>query len=163
MLSIVVAVSENNVIGLANDLPGKLSGDLKRVKALTMGHHLIMGRKTYDSIGRPLPGRTTVIITRQKGFHAEGCTIANSLNAAIEIASNDSEAFIFGGGEIFKQALPFTQKVYLTRVHCSVNGEIYFPEMNLAEWKKIAEQKYLKDEKNEYDCTVEEWKRKYIF
>lgn len=160
MLSIVVAVSENNVIGLANDLPWKLSGDLKRVKTLTMGHHLIMGRKTFDSIGRPLPGRTTIVITRQNAFQAEGCMIVNSLKDAIEIASNDSEAFIFGGGEIFKEALPFTTKVYLTRVHCSVKGEIYFPELNLAEWEKTSEQRYLKDEKNEYDCTVQEWKRK---
>lgn len=160
MLSIVVAVSENNVIGLANDLPWKLSGDLKRVKTLTMGHHLIMGRKTFDSIGRPLLGRTTIVITRQNAFQAEGCMIVNSLKDAIEIASNDSEAFIFGGGEIFKEALPFTTKVYLTRVHCSVKGEIYFPELNLAEWEKTSEQRYLKDEKNEYDCTVQEWKRK---
>jgi dihydrofolate reductase len=137
-----------------------MSGDLKRVKTLTMGHHLIMGRKTYESIGRPLPGRTTVIISRQKDYAQDGCIVVDSLQSAIKIASYDDEAFIFGGGEIFKEAIPYTQKIYLTRVHCIVHGDVHFPQLNHAEWNLISEVNYSADEKNEFDCTVEEWRRK---
>jgi len=104
-ISIIVALSENNVVGVRNQLPWKLSADLKRVKELTMGHHIIMGRKTYESIGKPLPGRTNVIITRNKNYQAEGCVIVSSLEEAIEMSKADSEVFIFGGGEIFKEAI----------------------------------------------------------
>lgn len=160
MLSIVVAVSENNVIGHANDLPWKLSGDLKRVKALTMGHHLIMGRKTYESIGRPLPGRTTVIITRQKRYSPEGCTVVNSLFDAIKVSWNDNEAFVFGGGEIFKEALPHCDKIYLTRVHTTIEGTVFFPELNMNDWEILSEQSFPADEKNEFACTVFEMQRR---
>src|SRR4051794_5945923 len=100
-LSIIVALSENNVIGNNKDLPWYLPADLKRLKALTMGHHLIMGRRTFESLGRPLPGRTSVVITRNKDYKAEGAIIVTSLKEAIEIAKVDSEPFIFGGGEVF--------------------------------------------------------------
>ncbi|MBK9414783.1 MAG: dihydrofolate reductase [Bacteroidetes bacterium] len=159
MLSIVVAVSENNVIGHANDLPWKLSGDLKRVKALTMGHHLIMGRKTYESIGRPLPGRTTVIVTRQKRYAPEGCIVVNTFFDAIKVSWNDNEAFVFGGGEIFKVALPHCDKIYLTRIHTTIEGTVFFPELNMDEWEIMAEDKYPADEKNEFACTVFEMQR----
>jgi dihydrofolate reductase len=163
MISIVVAVSDNDVIGVGNDLPWKMSGDLKRVKTLTMGHHLIMGRKTYESIGRPLPGRTMVIISRQKDYAQDGCIVVDSLQSAIKIASYDDEAFIFGGGEIFKEAIPYTQKIYLTRVHCIVHGDVLFPQLNHSEWNLISEVNYSADEKNEFDCTVEEWVRRQPF
>lgn len=154
MLSIIVAVSENNVIGAGNNLPWKLSGDLQRVKKLTMGHHLIMGRKTYESIGRPLPGRTTVIISRQTNYAPEGCTVVSSLKDAIKVAEHDEEAFIFGGGEIFTQALPLTDKIYFTKVHCEVEGDTFFPALNPLEWKVIDEQSFPADEKNQFGCTM---------
>ncbi|MBP6335530.1 MAG: dihydrofolate reductase, partial [Bacteroidia bacterium] len=137
MISIIVALSENNVVGVKNQLPWRLSADLKRVKALTMGHHIIMGRKTYESIGKPLPGRTNVIITRNKNFIAEGCVIVTSLTEALELSKDDSEVFIFGGGEIFREALPLATKIYMTRVHTILEGDTHFPEITPFEWRII--------------------------
>nr|AIA15939.1 Dihydrofolate reductase [uncultured bacterium] len=154
MLSIVVALTENNVIGTGNKLPWRMSDDLKRVKALTMGHHLIMGRKTFESIGRPLPGRTTVIITRSKDFVAEGCMVVNSLEEAIRVSENDNEAFVFGGGEIFKQALAFTHRIYLTKIHTVIDGDTFFPELDPNEWLEVSNEFFPKNEKNDFDCTV---------
>jgi dihydrofolate reductase len=160
MLSIVVALTENNVIGTANALPWKMSDDLKRVKALTMGHHLIMGRKTFESIGRPLPGRTTVIITRQKNYQAEGCIVVYSINEAIEAARNDNEAFVFGGGEIFKEALPYVDRIYLTRLHTTINGDTFFPDISSEEWKVTDQNDFPADDKNQFPCTVFTYDRK---
>ena len=160
MLSIVVALTENNLIGNGNTLPWRMSDDLKRVKTLTMGHHLIMGRKTYESIGRPLPGRTTVIVTRQPDYKAEGCLVAQNLQEAIRIASADPEAFIFGGGEIFKEALPFTDRIYCTRLHVSMKGDTFFPELNKNEWTVVEEKNFPADEKNQFSCTVSVLERK---
>lgn len=152
-LSIIVALSDNHVIGTGNQLPWRLSADLKRVKALTMGHHLIMGRKTFESIGRPLPGRTNVIITRNGGYSHDGCVIAGSLQQALEIAAEDSEAFVFGGGEIFRDALPLVDRIYLTKVHCTIEGDTFFPALNPNEWKEVERQDFKADEKNEHDYS----------
>jgi dihydrofolate reductase len=152
-ISIIVALSENNVVGVKNQLPWKLSADLKRVKALTMGHHIIMGRKTYESIGKPLPGRTNVIITRNKDFKAEGCVIARSLEHALEISKDDSEVFIFGGGEIFRDAMNLASKIYMTRVHTSIKGDTHFPEVKPFDWRIIHLEEFKADEKNEYDYS----------
>lgn len=152
-LSIIVAASEDGVIGTGNTLPWRLSGDLQRVKAITMGHHLIMGRKTYESIGRPLPGRTTVIISRNKDLQVPGCLVVPSLDKAIEAAQADTEAFIFGGGEIFRAALPVTDRVYFTRVHCKVQGDTHFPALDPDQWTVVQEEHYPADEKNEFPCT----------
>jgi dihydrofolate reductase len=159
-LSIIVALSENHVIGSGNQLPWKLSADLKRVKALTMGHHLIMGRKTYESIGRPLPGRTNVIITRNGSYAPEGCVVVNSLAAALELAKEDSEAFVFGGGEIFREALPLVNKIYLTKVHCVIDGDTHFPELTSSEWIELDREEFKADEKNEYDYSFVTLQRK---
>ncbi|MEY4593834.1 MAG: hypothetical protein RIQ47_244 [Bacteroidota bacterium] len=159
-LSIIVALSENHVIGSGNQLPWKLSADLKRVKALTMGHHLIMGRKTYESIGRPLPGRTNVIITRNGSYAPEGCVVVNSLAAALELAKEDSEAFVFGGGEIFREALPLVNKIYLTKVHCVIDGDTHFPELTSSEWIELNREEFKADEKNEYDYSFVTLQRK---
>jgi dihydrofolate reductase len=152
-ISIIVALSENNVIGTGNQLPWKLSADLKRVKALTMGHHLIMGRKTFESIGRPLPGRTNVIITRNSTYTQEGCVVVHSLSAALELVKDDSEVFVFGGGEIFKEALPFVSKIYLTKVHCTIEGDTYFPELDSTQWNTRESTLFKADEKNQYDYS----------
>ena len=149
-LSIIVALSENNVVGINNQLPWHLSADLKRVKALTMGHHLVMGRKTYESIGKPLPGRTIVVITRNKNYKAEGCVVVSSLTKALEKAKDDNEPFIFGGGEIFREALPKVNKIYMTRIHQDFEGDTRFPELNMKEWKEISRQDFEAEEKNNY-------------
>ena len=153
MISIIVALSENHVIGAGNQLPWRLSADLKRVKALTMGHHLIMGRKTYESIGRPLPGRTNVIITRNADYRPEGCQTVDSLNAALEMAKADPEVFVFGGGEIFREALPLVNKIYMTKVHCSIAGDTHFPSLNPVEWVEVENLSFKADEKNEFDYS----------
>lgn len=153
IISIIVALSENNVVGVRNQLPWKLSADLKRVKALTMGHHIIMGRKTYESIGKPLPGRTNVIITRNNNFKAEGCVTAKSLEHALEISKDDSEVFIFGGGEIFRDAMSFASKIYMTRVHTHLDGDTYFPEVKPFDWRIINLEEFKADEKNEFDYS----------
>jgi dihydrofolate reductase len=159
-LSIIVALSDNNVIGSGNQLPWKLSADLKRVKALTMGHHLIMGRKTFESIGRPLPGRTNVVITRNAGFRPEGCVTVDSLQAALVVAKDDPEAFVFGGGEIFREALPLVNRIHLTKVHCTLPGDTFFPELIASEWQETGREDFKADEKNEYDYSFITLQRK---
>jgi len=134
-LAMIVAASTNNVIGVDGDLPWHISADLKRFKKLTMGHHLIMGRKTFESIGRCLPGRTTVIITRQPDFTFEGAKIANSIESAIELAGDDPSPFIIGGAEIYAIAMPHVSKIYLTRVHQEVAGDTFLPEIDWNQWE----------------------------
>ena len=153
MLSIIVAVSENNVVGKENKLPWKLSADLRRLKSLTMGHHIIMGRKTWESLGRPLPGRINVIITSDKNYIAEGGVVVHSLKEAQTVSSFDDEIFIFGGGKIFKEAMPLVQKIYMTKVHSIIEGDIYFPVINMKEWNETAREDYKADEKNQYDYS----------
>jgi dihydrofolate reductase len=150
-LSIIVAVSTNGVIGRGNQLPWHLSADMKRFKAVTMGHHLIVGRKTWDSIGRPLPGRRMVIVTRNPAFSAEGVETATSLEAAIELAHGrgDEEAFIGGGAEIYTQALHRADTMYVTRVHIEVEGDAFFPDFDdVAEWRLTDAEHCEPDEKN---------------
>ena len=159
-ISIIVALSENNVVGINNQLPWKLSADLKRVRGLTMGHHIIMGRKTYESIGRPLPGRVNVVITRNTDFKADGCIIVSSLNEAFKISKSDPEVFIFGGGEIFREALPQVSKIYMTKVHHSLEGDTHFPILNSQEWKELERTEFKADEKNEYDYSFLTLERK---
>ncbi len=153
MLSIIVALSENNVIGRDNGLPWRLSADLKRLKGLTMGHHIIMGRRTWESLGRPLPGRQNVVITRDRNFSAEGAIIVHSLDEALKVAANDSEVFIFGGGKVFAEALPKVEKIYLTKVHTKIDGDTFFPALNEGEWKEIERHEFSSDEKNEFDYS----------
>ena len=160
MLSIIAAVSDNNVVGKNNALPWKLSADLKRLKLLTMGHHIIMGRRTWESLGRPLPGRINLVITSDKNYAAEGGVVVGSLREALKIASDDEEAFIFGGGKIFTEALPFVDKIYLTQVHASVDGDAFFPKLNLNEWKEIDRMDFKSDEKNQYDYSFVTLERK---
>lgn len=133
-LSLVVAISENKVIGRDNKLPWHLSADLKRFKNLTTGHPIIMGRKTYDSIGRALPNRTNIVITRDKDYQVEGIHVAHSLDEALEIAKNSpgsEESFVIGGAQIFTEALPFADKLYLTIIHKNVEGDVYFPDYSM--------------------------------
>ncbi len=153
VITIIAAVAENNVIGKDNDLIWHLSDDLKHFKDLTSGHHIIMGRKTFESMPKALPNRTNVVITRQDDFSAENVIVAGSLQEALEVAKEDPQPFIIGGGEIYKQALQFTDRIELTRVHHSFEGDTFFPEINTVVWKEVDTKFHAKDEKHEYDFT----------
>jgi len=135
-LSIIVAVAHDGVIGVNNTLPWHLPEDLKRFKALTMGHHIIMGRKTYDSLGRLLPGRTTVIVTRNENYKVEGALVANSLEAAIALCENDDEVFLIGGAELYQAGLKLAHKLYITEIELEVAGDAFFPKLVSTEWQE---------------------------
>ena len=155
IISIIVAMDETRGIGLDGRLPWHLPADLKRFKSLTMGHHLIMGRKTFASIGRPLPGRTTIIVTRDQSFQPEGCLVAHSLETALEFARLDLEddVFVIGGAEIFVQAIELADRIYLSQVHSSLPADVYFPEFAAADWQEIDSEYHPADEKNRYPFT----------
>ncbi len=154
LFSIIVAIAHNNVIGGGNALLWKLPADFKHFKELTLGHPIIMGRKTYLSIGRALPGRTNIIVTRQNDFTAPGCVIAHSLEEALEVAqksqNTSKEVFCIGGGELYAQALPKAQKLYVTKVDATFEGDTYFPAINPAEWHEVHQEDHKPDEKNPY-------------
>lgn len=137
-VSLIVAMAENRVIGINNTLPWHLPADLKHFKALTMGHHIVMGRKTYESIGKPLPGRTTVVVSRDRGLKLAGCTVAFSLQAALSACGDDTEIFVIGGAEIFSQALKFADTLYITEIKRDVAGNVSFPEFDKQEWQEIS-------------------------
>lgn len=151
MINIIVAAGENNVIGKDNDLIWHLPDDLKFFKVMTSGHPIIMGRKTYESVGRPLPKRTNIIITSDTDYKAEGCVIVHSLQEALEV-SDDEEQFIVGGEQIYRQALPVADRVYLTRVHATLDGDRHFPQLN-DEWKQVASEFHAADETHEHAFT----------
>ncbi|HCQ30512.1 MAG TPA: diacylglycerol kinase [Flavobacteriales bacterium] len=159
-ISLIAAVAENNVIGKDNDLIWHLPNDLKYFKKITLGHHIVLGRKNYLSIPekyRPLPNRKNIVLTRNPEFKAEGCIVLNSLESAIEYAKNqgEEELFIIGGGEIYKQALDknLINRLYITHVHESFEGDTFFPHINYDEWKLVSKECNLKDEKHPHDFT----------
>lgn len=161
MIAIVVAAAENNVIGKDNGLIWHLPADLRHFKQITMGHPILMGRKTYESIGKPLPGRTSIIITTQKGYEAEGCIVTHSLQEALEQARQLDEAiYIIGGAEIYKQALPLTDTIYLTRLHHAFEGDVYFPELEEQDWETVEQEHLEPDEKNKYPYSFLTLKRR---
>jgi dihydrofolate reductase len=158
IISLIVAASENNVIGKNGQLPWHLPSDMKYFRETTMGHCVIMGRKNFDSIPekfRPLQGRTNIIVTRQKNYSAPGCVVVNSIEKALDKATekNETEAFIIGGGEIFKQSMGLADKIYLTRIHAKFDGDVFFPSINMKEWKEESVQHYIADKKNKYDYS----------
>jgi dihydrofolate reductase len=152
-MTIIAALSTNGVIGRDGQVPWRLSTDLKRLKALTMGHHLLMGRKTFESIGKPLPGRVTIVISRQEGYSPAGVQVVHSLDDAVRLAADagETEAFIAGGAEIYRQAIHRAHRMELTRVHAEVEGDTWFPEFDdVSEWKLVDAEHFEADEKNEY-------------
>lgn len=156
-VSLIVAVSENGVIGKDNDLIWNLPNDMKFFKEKTIGHHVIMGRKNFESIPhkyRPLPDRTNIVITKQNNYKAEGCVIVDSIEAALEVAKNNGEhePFIIGGGEIYKLALEaeIIDKIYLTKIHHSFEGDTFFPELH-SNWKEVNKIEHKADAKHSYD------------
>ena len=156
MIKIIVAMSKNRVIGNNNELIWKLSSDLKRFKELTTGHPVVMGRKTYESIGRPLPNRRNIIITRNLEYSVDGCEIVSSLEEALLLTNND--CFIIGGGEIYNQSIELADKIYLTLVHKDFEGDTTFPELG-KEWAKMERKDFEADEKNEYNYSFIEYDR----
>ncbi len=153
-ISLVVAASTNNVIGIAGDLPWHLSDDLKRFKSLTMGKPIVMGRKTFESIGRALPGRQNIVITRQSEFAADGCDIVSSPEAAIAAADDAQEVMIIGGGEIYRLFLPLANRIYLTRVEVVLEGDTVFPAIDESDWLEITRNEYSADGSNDFDFTI---------
>ncbi len=137
-LSLIVAVATNQVIGINNTLPWYLPEDLKRFRTLTTGHYIIMGRKTCESLGRLLPDRTTVIVTRNKDYQLEGALVAHSLEAAIKMCESDTEAFIIGGAELYRDGLKHANKLYITEVEIEVNGDAFFPTIDLHQWQQTS-------------------------
>jgi len=158
-LAMIVAASENNVIGIDGDLPWRLSADLKRFKSLTLGHHIIMGRKTFDSIGRLLPGRTTVIITRQTDFAFDGAKVVNSIEQALDVCKDDECPFVTGGAEIYRIGLPFVNEIHLTRVHTELNGDTFLPEIDWEQWVLQDEVPHPADDKNNFAFSFETYTR----
>jgi dihydrofolate reductase len=152
-LSLIVAVAKNGVIGRQGGLPWRLSSDLRRFKQLTMGHHLIMGRKTFESIGRALPGRTTIVLTRDGGSIPDGVTAAHSIDDALRACAGDDEAFIVGGAEIYRQTLPIADRIYLTEVEAEVDGDAWFPEFDRSAWQVVREQRLPAGQRDDYETT----------
>ncbi|MBI2888707.1 MAG: dihydrofolate reductase [Candidatus Liptonbacteria bacterium] len=147
MMSVIAAVSENGVIGNGPKIPWHLPADFAYFKRVTKGHSVVMGMRTFQSIGKPLPERKNIVLTRDPAFKAEGCVMAGSIEEAIQ-AAGEGEIFFLGGGEVFRQILPYTDRVYLTRVHAHVKGDVFFPEMNFAEWREVRREEGVVDEKN---------------
>lgn len=155
IVSCIVATAHDGVIGKDNDIPWYLPADLKYFKKVTLGHHIIMGRNCYRSIGRPLPKRTNVIITRDPYFISSNCIVTHSITAALEAAydNGEEEAFIIGGGQIYAQTQDLWDRIYLTEVDLSVAGDVYFPDINRDQWKTTWEEAHCADTKNEFDYT----------
>ncbi|QIL38136.1 dihydrofolate reductase [Pedobacter sp. HDW13] len=160
-ISIAVAVGENYAIGKNNQLLWHMPADLKFFKQTTSGHTVIMGRKTFDSVGRPLPNRRNIIITRDTELKIEGVEVVNSLDEALAITKTEEKpVFIVGGAEIYRQALPKTDRLYLTTIHHNFDADTFFPDFDRSEWTVISSEPYKADEKNKYDYTFEVLERK---
>ena len=154
MITIIAAVANNYALGKDNQLIWHLPADLKRFKKVTLGHHIIMGRKTFESLGKPLPNRTTIIITRNNNYNKENCIVVNSLQEAINTAiSADENPYILGGAEIYKQAMEIADKLDLTFVHHTFEADAFFPEINTTKWKEVSREDFKADEKNKYNYS----------
>lgn len=157
LISIIAAVAENNVIGKKNALPWYLPADLKHFKDTTMGHCIIMGQTTHESIGKALPGRTNIVLTFDENYKSEGCIVVTSIEEALRVASakGEGEAFIIGGASIYKQFMTLANKLYITSVHEKIDGDVVFPEIKSDVWKRISNEDHEKDEKNPFDYSFE--------
>lgn len=161
MIAIIAAMDSNRGLGFGNKLPWHLPDDLKRFKELTQGHPVIMGRKTYESIGRALPERENIIITRNADYKAQGCTVVDSIKEAIaEAQKSDDNVFIIGGAEIYKLGLPFVDTLYLTFVDVDVSADVFFPEFDENEWSVVKEEPHPADPKHPYSFTFRVYEKK---
>ena len=150
-ISLIVALDRNRVIGSDNQLPWRLSADLQHFKGLTMGKPIVMGRKTYESIGRPLPGRTNIVVTRDSSFSAAGCRVVHSIDEALVAAGDVDEVMIMGGENLYSQLLPRADRLYLTEVQAEVSGDAWFPEFDATQWQELERESHRADENNEFD------------
>jgi dihydrofolate reductase len=162
IVSAIVAISKNRVIGSDNQIPWHLSADMAFFKRTTMGHFVIMGRLTFLSLGRPLPKRTNVVVTRDPFFTATGCLVAHSLEEALSLAeeAGETEAFIIGGGQIYRESLEYLDRIYLTEVDTEVEGDVFFPELEETEWKVVRSESHPADEKNEFSYAFKTLERR---
>jgi dihydrofolate reductase len=160
MIIMIAAAAENNALGKNNELVWHLPNDFKRFKSLTTGHHIIMGRKTFESFPKPLPDRVHVVISRQENYKPEGCIVVDSIEKAIAICPENDDSYVIGGGEIYNLALPFTDIIELTKVHDSFDADAFFPKINKSEWTLVESEENYKDEKHLYDYTYETYIRK---
>ncbi len=160
MLTIIAAAGSQNELGKDNDLVWHLPNDFKRFKKLTTGHHIIMGRKTFESFPKPLPNRVHIVITRNKDYQPEGAIVVHSMQEALVLVANDPQPFIIGGGEIYTIGMAVADKIELTRVHGTFEADTYFPEIPENNWKLIEEEYHPKDEKHQYDFTYLTYVRK---
>jgi dihydrofolate reductase len=162
-VSIIVAVAENGVIGSDGKLPWHLSDDLRRFREFTVGHTIVMGRRTWESIGRPLPGRRTIVVSRQPGYgvDADGVTVATSLDEALQIAeaAGDSEVFIVGGAELYREAIPHADRLHITRVHTKVDGDTLFPPYDASCWRCVANEEHAAGPQNDFPFSFETYER----
>ena len=159
MISLIVAASANNVIGAQGELPWRLSDDLRRFKEVTMGKPIVMGRKTWDSIGRPLPGRQNIVITRQDDFAAKGCDVVGSVDEALSAAGDAAEVMIIGGSQVYALFLPRADRLYLTRVHAEIDGDAFFPEIGETEWRLVSQEHHAADDRNEHAFSFQRFDR----
>ena len=161
ILSIIAAVANNNVIGSNNRLVWHIPADLKHFKKTTMGHTLIMGRRTFESLGKPLKGRTTIVVTRKSDYDAGGCTVAGSVKEAIRMVRNEKEVFIAGGADIYNQTIDLyqTRRMYITRIYANFEGDAFFPEIDPGKWELTDIQEHQPDEKNIYPYAFMEYRK----
>jgi dihydrofolate reductase len=162
MITIIAAISTNNALGKDNDLIWYLPADLKRFKKTTTGHHIVMGRNTFESIGKPLPNRTTIIITRNESYFKDGCLIASSLEEAIELAKEDKQIFIIGGAQVYKYAIEnnIVDTLDITLVHHKFEADVFFPEIDLKIWEEVSREDFKADEKNKFDYSFLRFQKK---
>lgn len=160
MISFIVAMDSQRVIGKENQLPWHLPADLKFFKKVTMGHPIVMGRKTHESIGKPLPGRENVIVTRNKDYASDGCIVLHTIEELLQyVEEKKEEVFVIGGAELFTVMFPYADRLYLTQIEHEFEGDVYFPEFHKDEWIRISHEKGIKDEKNPYDYFFNVYER----
>ena len=152
-ISLIVAMSENRAIGLSGQLIWHLPNDLKHFKAITMGKPIVMGRTTYESIGKPLPGRTNIVLTHQRDYQAPGCIVLHDKASVLSFCQEYDEVMIIGGARIYELFLPDVTRIYLTAVHAVCEGDTYFPELNTSNWEAVAREDYTQDDKHRYDFS----------
>ncbi|WP_029271813.1 dihydrofolate reductase [Flavobacterium sp. KJJ] len=160
MIIMIAAVAENNALGKNNELVWHLPNDFKRFKSLTTNHHIIMGRKTFESFPKPLPNRVHVVITRQPDYKSEGCIVVDSIEKAIAVCPENEDSYIIGGGEIYNLGLPHADILEITKVHHTFDADAFFPKINENEWQLVETEENFKDEKHLYDYTYETYIRK---
>jgi dihydrofolate reductase len=159
-ISLIVAVADNGVIGRENALPWHLPEDLKRFKRITLGKPIVMGRKTFESIGKPLPGRLNIVMTREAGYRREGVAVVHDVEGALRAAGAAEEVAIIGGADLFRLFLPRATRAHVTRVHGEVSGDVYWPALDAAEWRVVAREEFAADERHAYPMTFETWEKR---